>query len=124
MGLGGRPMALKEGDAPATDSEIIFLPPHIDFFPTLEQNRLLFSDGRPEDYDSFQDGYRGPYGMADTRVALAEARRAGIHPFGITVDREAREYLPHLDGPSRFIVIDSARALPRKISDIYRSLTT
>ncbi|MEO5329139.1 MAG: hypothetical protein H7829_12955 [Magnetococcus sp. THC-1_WYH] len=90
------------------------------------RSRLLItiSDGRPEDYDSFQDGYRGPYGMADTRVALAEARRAGIHPFGITVDREAREYLPHLYGPSRFIVIDSARALPRKISDIYRSLTT
>ncbi len=84
---------------------------------------IVLSDGKPEDYDSFQDGYRGPYGLADTRMALVEARNAGIHPFCITIDREARDYLPKLYGPSRYVVIDSARDLPRKITDIYRRLT-
>ncbi|MBF0177276.1 MAG: nitric oxide reductase activation protein [Magnetococcales bacterium] len=105
----------------------VFIRRAIDILKTQEaRSRLLItiSDGRPEDYDSFLDGYRGPYGLADTRKALVEARRAGIHPFGITIDREAKEYLPHLYGPARFVVIDSARALPRKISDIYRNLTT
>ncbi|MBF0271578.1 MAG: nitric oxide reductase activation protein [Magnetococcales bacterium] len=85
---------------------------------------ITLSDGKPEDYDSFQDGYRGHYGMEDTRQSLIEARRTGIHPFCITIDTEAREYLPHLYGPARFVVMDDVRTLPLKIADIYRRLTT
>lgn len=85
------------------------------------RTRLLItlSDGRPEDYD----GYRGKTGLEDTRKALIEARQAGLHPFCITVDSEARDYLPHLYGPARFIVLDSPRSLPEKIADVYRRLT-
>jgi len=81
---------------------------------------ITLSDGRPDDYF---DGYRGPYGIEDTRMALLEARRAGVHPFCITIDREARDYLPHMYGAARYIILDDVRQLPFKVSDIYRRLT-
>ena len=86
------------------------------------RTRLLItlSDGKPDDYDS----YRGQYGIEDTRQALIEARRDGIHPFCITIDTEARDYLPHMYGAVNYAVIDAVQKLPLKVSDIYRRLTT
>ena len=49
--------------------------------------------------------------------------RAGIRPFCITVDREARDYLPHLYGAAHYTVVDEVARLPYKIADIYRRLT-
>jgi nitric oxide reductase NorD protein len=81
---------------------------------------VTLSDGRPDDYF---DAYRGPYGIEDTRMALLEARRAGIHPFCITIDKEARDYLPHMYGPARYVILDEVAQLPGKVADIYRRLT-
>ena len=86
------------------------------------RTRLLItlSDGKPDDYDN----YHGEYGIEDTRMALFEARRRGIHPFCITIDEQAREYLPHMYGDSSYVLIDDIARLPYRIPDIYRSLTT
>lgn len=81
---------------------------------------ITISDGKPDDYDN----YRGEYGIEDTRQALIEARRSGIHPYCITIDKEARDYLCHMYGPAGFSVIDEVRKLPLKVSDIYRRLMT
>jgi len=81
---------------------------------------ITLSDGKPDDYDT----YRGAYGIEDTRMALIEAKRSGIHPFCITIDTEARDYLPHMYGAVNYAVIDEVRKLPLKVSDIYRRLTT
>ncbi len=81
---------------------------------------ITITDGRPEDYN---DNYRGEYGIADTRQALIEARRAGIHPFGITIDKEGCDCLPRLYGPAHYVVIDEARSLLLKVAEIYRRLT-
>jgi nitric oxide reductase NorD protein len=81
---------------------------------------ITLSDGKPDDYDT----YRGAYGIEDTRQALIEARRSGIHSFCITIDTEARDYLPHMYGAANYTVIDEVRKLPLKVSDIYRRLTT
>ena len=81
---------------------------------------ITLSDGKPEDYGS----YRGRYGIEDTRHALLEVKRAGIHPFCITIDREAQSYLPHMYGVSNFTVVDEVQKLPYKVADIYRRLTT
>ena len=81
---------------------------------------ITLSDGKPDDYD----GYRGDYGIEDTRQALLEARHTGIHPFCITIDTEASDYLPHMYGPASFVVVDEVRKLPLKVADIYRKLTT
>ena len=81
---------------------------------------ITLSDGKPDDFD----GYRGEYGIEDTRMALMEAKRKGIHPFCITIDSEASDYLPHMYGAVNYTVINEVRKLPLKVSDIYRRLTT
>jgi len=81
---------------------------------------ITLSDGKPDDYD----GYRGDYGIEDTRQALLEAKHTGIHPFCITIDTEASDYLPHMYGHASFVVVDEVRKLPLKVADIYRRLTT
>lgn len=81
---------------------------------------ITLSDGKPDDYDN----YRGEFGIEDTRRALIEARRDGIHPYCITIDEQARDYLPHLYGPAAFTVVDEVRTLPLKVSDVYRRLTS
>jgi nitric oxide reductase NorD protein len=79
------------------------------------RTRLLItlSDGRP-------DGYRGDYGIDDTRQALIEAKHAGIHPFCIAIDETARDYLPHMYGAVNWTLVDDVRKLPLRVSDIYR----
>ena len=81
---------------------------------------ITLSDGKPDDYD----GYRGDYGIEDTRQALLEARHTGVHPFCITIDTEASDYLPYMYGHASFVVVDEVRKLPLKVADIYRRLTT
>ncbi|MGE5129747.1 MAG: hypothetical protein ACM3IK_08950, partial [Sphingomonadaceae bacterium] len=73
--------------------------------------------------DDFSDGYRGEYGIEDTRQALIEAKRAGIHPFCITIDREAGEYLPRMYGAVNYTVVSDVARLPFKLADLYRRLT-
>ena len=81
---------------------------------------ITLSDGKPDDYD----GYRGDYGIEDTRQALIEAKREGIHPFCVTIDTEARDYLPHMYGAVNWALVEDVKKLPLKVSDIYRRLTT
>lgn len=86
----------------------------------VARNRILISlsDGKPDDYDN----YRGQYGIEDTRRALLEARHHGIHPYCITIDKEARAYLPHLYGPVSYTQVRQVSELPWKLSEIYRRL--
>ncbi|MBI5233734.1 MAG: VWA domain-containing protein [Deltaproteobacteria bacterium] len=81
---------------------------------------ITISDGKPEDWDT----YKGDYGIEDTRKALLEAREQGVHPFCITIDKEAGPYLRHMYGDVNYIVIDDVRKLPNRITEIYRRLTT
>ena len=82
---------------------------------------ITLSDGKPDD---FSDGYRGEYGIEDTRQALLEAKRAGIHSFCITIDREARDYLPRMYGAAHYTVIEDVARLPSKVAEVYRRLTS
>jgi nitric oxide reductase NorD protein len=86
------------------------------------RTRLLItlSDGKPDDYD----GYNGDYGIEDTRQALVEAKRLGIHPFCITIDKAEHSYLSHMYGAANYVFIDDLSKLPFKIPEIYRKLTT
>ncbi len=84
--------------------------------------RLLvtLSDGKPEDYDD----YKGEYAIEDTRHALIEAKAAGIHPFCITIDKQAHDYMGHMYGEVNYIFVDEVRKLPMRLPQIYRVLTT
>ena len=80
---------------------------------------ITLSDGKPDDVD----GYRGTYGIEDTKKALIEARFLGIHTYCITIDDEAMDYLPYMYGKTNFAVINQVDKLPMKVSDIYRKIT-
>ncbi|MCB1976774.1 MAG: VWA domain-containing protein, partial [Nitrosomonas sp.] len=80
---------------------------------------LLLTDGKPNDLDH----YEGRYGIEDTRMALIEARRAGLHPFCVTIDQEADDYLPYLFGKDGFVLVRHPEDLPRQLLLLYTRLT-
>lgn len=81
---------------------------------------IVLSDGKPEDYDD----YKGDYAIEDTRHALLETKAKGVHPFCITIDRQAHEYMAHMYGEVNYIFIDKVKQLPSRMSEIYRTLTS
>jgi nitric oxide reductase NorD protein len=80
---------------------------------------LILSDGKPNDTDR----YDGRYGIEDTKKAIEEAKQKGIVPYCITIDVEAREYLPYLFGRNSYAVIRDAKRLPKVLTEIYMNLT-
>ncbi len=88
-------------------------------FEGIESRRrllLILSDGRPEDYD---DGGDRRYLHEDTRMAVKEAVARGVHPFCITVDTMANQYLPQIFGRGHYLVLDQINSLPKKLPEIY-----
>jgi hypothetical protein len=88
-------------------------------FENVESRRrllLILSDGRPEDYD---DGGDRRYLHEDTRMAVKEAVAKGVHPFCITVDTMANQYLPQIFGRGHYLVLDHINSLPNKLPEIY-----
>ena len=54
---------------------------------------VALSDGRPYDRDYGRDDEDQEYAVQDTRQALLEAKRRGIRPFCLTIDRDGEDYL-------------------------------
>jgi len=80
---------------------------------------VVLSDGKPEDYDD----YKGQYAIEDTRKALLEAQGLGVHPFCITIDKSAHDYLAHMFGRDNYIFVDQVLSLPAKMAEMYRLIT-
>lgn len=91
-------------------------------WPARVRLLILLSDGRPLDCGCRQ--YFERYAQEDTRMALREAQRQQVHPFCITVDRQAQRYLSHMYSQVQFTIIDQVAALPFRLPGIYRRLTT
>lgn len=87
--------------------------------PASRRLLLIITDGKPNDLDL----YDSRYGIEDTRMAVHEARRLGLTPFCVTIDREAGAYLPYLFGPAGFCVIRKPEELPRRLPLLYAQLT-
>jgi len=81
---------------------------------------ITLSDGKPEDYDD----YKGEYAIEDTRHALIEAKALGIHPFCITIDKQAHDYIAHMYGEVNYIFLNDVKQLPARMPVIYRGLTS
>ena len=86
---------------------------------------ILLSDGIPADtgYGSGGSSETNAYAIEDTRRAIIEARIAGITPYCITIDRNARDYTPHLYGEYHYTVLPDVSSLPEKLSNLYLKLT-
>jgi nitric oxide reductase NorD protein len=86
--------------------------------PRAHRLLLLLTDGKPNDTDH----YEGRYAVEDTRMAIREARRGGTKVFGVTVDREARDYIPYLFGPGAYAMFPHISRLPTALPAIYRQV--
>ena len=84
---------------------------------------FLISDGRPQDRDYSQEAYDKEYAVQDTRMALIEARRQGIYPFCLTVDKEGNDYLRTMIGDFSYEVLPDVSLLPRRLPRLYLRLT-
>lgn len=84
---------------------------------------IVVSDGYPQDVDYGPDPSDEAYGIADTAQALAEAERAGIATFCITVDPAGHDYLKRMCEPGRYMVIGDVNTLPAELARTYRALT-
>ena len=85
---------------------------------------FLISDGRPQDRGYSQEGSEKAYAVQDTRMALIEARREGIHPFCLTVDKEGNDYLRTMMDDFSYEVLADVSLLPLRLPQLYRRLTT
>jgi len=92
-----------------------------------EQSRakflFLISDGRPQDRGYSQESAEKAYAVQDTRMALIEARREGIHPFCLTVDKDGNDYLRTMMDDFSYEVLADVSLLPLRLPQLYRKLT-
>lgn len=86
--------------------------------PAEHRLLLLLSDGKPNDADV----YEGRYGVEDTRRAVEEARAQGVHPFCLTIDRQAARYLPTVFGRGQYALLSRPVELPTVLLDWMRRL--
>ena len=86
---------------------------------TQQRLMLILTDGKPNDLDH----YEGRYGIEDTRHAIMEAREKGLQPFCVTVDEKGSDYLSHLFGLGRYVVIRKPADLPKQLPRLYAQLT-
>lgn len=87
--------------------------------PALHRLLVILTDGRPND----EDEYAGEHGLEDVRMAVLEARLAGVHPFALTIDPTGSEWLPRMFGPRDHAVLLDASTLPERLTELYRGLT-
>lgn len=86
--------------------------------PNRHRLLILLSDGKPNDTDQ----YEGRYGIEDTRQAVREARKQGLAVFAITVDAEARDYIPYLFGRGAYAIFPQASHLTKALPALYRQV--
>ena len=101
-------------------------PYHGEAAQTANHSKFLFliSDGRPQDRGYSQEGAEKAHAVQDTRMAMIEARREGIHPFCLTVDKEGNDYLRTMMDDFSYEVLADVSLLPRRLPQLYKKLTT
>ena len=85
---------------------------------------FLISDGRPQDRGYSQESAAKSYAVQDTRMALIEARREGIHSFCLTVDKDGNDYLRTMMDDFSYEVLSDVSLLPHRLPQLYKKLTT
>ncbi|MGQ4274090.1 nitric oxide reductase activation protein NorD [Terrihabitans sp. B22-R8] len=112
--------ALKPGQYTRIGAAIRHVTSQLEKRPSRHRLLLLLTDGKPNDVDH----YEGRYGIEDTRMAIHEARKAGLRVFGVTVDENARDYVPHIFGPGGYAIVRDIARLPAALPAIYRQITS
>lgn len=73
---------------------------------------LMLTDGKPADVDVFDERHL----VCDAREAVAQARRAGINVFCVSLDPKADNYVARIFGTAHFHVLDRLERLPEVLA--------
>jgi nitric oxide reductase NorD protein len=79
---------------------------------------ILLSDGKPNDYDT----YEGTYGIEDVKRALLELDNRHIHAFSLAIEHQAKYYLPQMFGHNNYNILPKSSDLPIAFSKFYRRI--
>lgn len=110
--------ALRPGSYTRMGPAIRHLTKQLSERPNRHRLLLMLTDGKPND----NDYYEGRYGIEDTRKAVLEARRQEVRVFGVTIDREAGQYIPHLFGRGGYAIVQRPEHLSLALPGIYRQI--
>jgi uncharacterized protein YegL len=80
---------------------------------------MIITDGEPADIDVHDRQYL----RYDTKQAVNDAGRGGIHTYCIGLDPKADEYVSRIFGARNYMVVDHIKSLPEKMLLIYAALT-
>lgn len=115
-----RMAAMKPGHYTRIGAALRHVSAQLDKQPTRHRLLLVITDGKPNDIDH----YEGKYGVEDTRMAIREARRMGQTVYGVTIDKQARDYFPHMFGKGAYSIVSHLGKLPSALPMIYRNVTS
>ncbi|RQO60147.1 hypothetical protein DBV14_06795 [Variovorax sp. KBW07] len=85
---------------------------HLRAEPAGQRAILLVTDGAPSDIDV----HDAQYLIEDARMAVAEAREAGVRTACIAVDGAADAYVRRIFGWRNYCIADDARSLPVRLA--------
>jgi nitric oxide reductase NorD protein len=79
---------------------------------------LLISDGKPNDYDT----YEGNYGIYDVKKAIQEASQKKIYTSAIAIDANAKFYFPKMFGLHGYTILNHPSQLCDSLTKFYINL--
>jgi nitric oxide reductase NorD protein len=79
---------------------------------------ILLSDGKPNDYDT----YEGVYGVEDVKQSLRELNKKHINTFALAIEAQAKYYLPQMFGHNNYNILPKPSDLPIAFSKFYKRI--
>jgi len=86
--------------------------------PSQRKWIILLSDGKPNDYDT----YEGRYGIEDVKKALHELENEHINTFSLAIEAQAKYYLPQMFGHNNYNILPNPSDLPSAFGKFYRRI--
>ena len=92
---------------------------HLAQRPEKHKLLLIVTDGEPADIDE-----RDPqYLRHDTKKAVQELQKDGVHSYCLTLDPEADRYVARIFGDNNYTIVDQVERLPEKLPRLFAALT-
>jgi len=86
--------------------------------PTQRKWIILLSDGKPNDYDT----YEGKYGIEDVKQTLRELDKNHVNTFSLAIESQAKYYLPQMFGHNNYNILSKPSDLPIAFSKFYKRI--
>lgn len=79
---------------------------------------ILFSDGKPNDFDR----YEGKYGINDVKQALRELNERQINSYALAIESQAKYYLPQMFGQNHYQILTTPTELLHAMVKLYEKI--